>query len=380
MNYLDNAATSYPKPPEVIAAMTSFLTEVGTGTGRGSHRRGVSANRMVYEARERISTLFHVADSSRIVFTHSATESLNLAVSGLLRPGDHVVTSTMEHNSLVRPLHRASLAGVKVTKVACDRAGFLDPHDVAAALRPETRLIAISHCSNVTGAIQPVADIGHLARTRGITFLLDAAQSAGCLPIDVAELSVDLLAAPGHKGLLGPQGTGFLYIGPDLELIPLLVGGTGGASSDLEQPRSCPERYESGTPNTPGIAGFSAGVAVILRTGVDQIRRHEQLLTSRLLGGLHQIQGVTIHGPANAERQGAVVSLTLAGRDPSEVSYRLDHEFYISVRVGLHCAPEAHRSIGTYPNGTIRVSPGFHTTEADIDAFLAALRIIAASW
>ena len=377
MIYLDNAATSYPKPPEVIAAMTSFLTDVGIGTGRGSHRQGLSANRMVYEARERIAALFHVADSSRIAFTHSATESLNLAISGLLRQGDHVVTSTMEHNSLVRPLHRASLGGVTVTKVVCDRSGFLDPHDVEAALRPETRLIAISHCSNVTGAIQPVADIGCLARSRGIIFLLDAAQSAGCLPLDVAELSVDLLAAPGHKGLLGPQGTGFLYLTPGLELDPLLVGGTGGASSDLDQPLSCPERYESGTPNTPGIAGLSAGVAVILRTGVDRIRRHEQSLTTLLLDGLRTIPGVTIHGPADPQRQGGVVSLTLAGRDPSEVGFRLDHEFDISVRVGLHCAPDAHRNIGTYPEGTIRVSPGFSTTEADIAAFLDALRTVA---
>ena len=377
MIYLDNAATSYPKPPEVITAMMSFLTDVGVGTGRGSHRRGLSANRMVYEARERIASLFHVADSSRIVFTHSATESLNLAISGLLHPGDHVVTSAMEHNSLVRPLHRASLGGVMVTKVACDRAGFIDPQDVAAALRPETRLIAISHCSNVTGVIQPVADIGRLARSRGVVFLLDAAQSAGCLPVDVAELSVDLLAAPGHKGLLGPQGTGFLYIAPGLELAPLLVGGTGGASSDLNQPLTCPERYESGTPNTPGIAGLSAGVAVILRTGVDRIRRHEQTLTGRLLDGLRLIPGVTIHGPADPERQGGVVSLTLAGRDPSEVGYRLDHEFSISVRVGLHCAPDAHRTIGTYPVGTIRVSPGCSTTEADIAAFHQALRAIA---
>ena len=185
--YLDNAATSFPKPPEVIAAMMSFLTDVGIGTGRGSHRQGLAANRMVYEARERIAALFHVADSSRIVFTHSATESLNLAVSGLLRPGDHVVTSTMEHNSLVRPLHRASHRGVTVTKVSCDRAGFLDPRDVVEALRPETRLVAISHCSNVTGSIQPVAEIGRLARERGIFFLLDAAQSAGSLPLDVAD-------------------------------------------------------------------------------------------------------------------------------------------------------------------------------------------------
>jgi cysteine desulfurase/selenocysteine lyase len=378
MNYLDNAATSYPKPLEVITAMTSFLTDVGIGTGRGSHRQGLSANRMVYEARERLAALFHVADSSRILFTHSATESLNLAVSGLLQPGDHVITSTMEHNSLVRPLHRASRNGVTVTKVACDRAGFLDPSDVAAALRPETRLIAISHCSNVTGAIQPVADIGRLARDRGIIFLLDAAQSAGCIPVDVAEFSVDLLAAPGHKGLLGPQGTGFLYIAPDLELEPLLVGGTGGASSDPEQPLTCPERYESGTPNTPGIAGLSAGVEFILRTGVEWIRSHEQALTALLLDGLCRIPGVTIHGPADPVRQGGVVSLTLAGRDPSEVGYRLDHEFDISVRVGLHCAPDAHRTIGTYPGGTIRVSPGFSTSEADIDAFLGAMHAITA--
>jgi cysteine desulfurase/selenocysteine lyase len=378
MNYLDNAATSYPKPLEVITAMTSFLTDVGIGTGRGSHRQGLSANRMVYEARERLAALFHVADSSRILFTHSATESLNLAVSGLLQPGDHVITSTMEHNSLVRPLHRASRNGVTVTKVACDRAGFVDPSDVAAALRPETRLIAISHCSNVTGAIQPVADIGRLARDRGIIFLLDAAQSAGCIPVDVAEFSVDLLAAPGHKGLLGPQGTGFLYIAPDLELEPLLVGGTGGASSDPEQPLTCPERYESGTPNTPGIAGLSAGVEFILRTGVEWIRSHEQALTALLLDGLCRIPGVTIHGPADPVRQGGVVSLTLAGRDPSEVGYRLDHEFDISVRVGLHCAPDAHRTIGTYPGGTIRVSPGFSTSEADIDAFLGAMHAITA--
>ena len=267
MNYLDNAATSYPKPPEVIAAMTTYLTTVGIGTGRGSHRQVLAANRMVFEARERIATLFNLADSSRVIFTHSCTESLNLAVTGLLRPGDHVVTTTMEHNALVRPLHRLTRSGIAVTKVPCDRNGFLNPCDVAAVLRPETRLIALSHCSNVTGVIQPVAEIGRLARSCGIVFLLDAAQSAGCLSLDVKELSVDLLAAPGHKGLLGPQGTGFLYIAPGLELEPLLVGGTGGASTDPDQPTASPERYESGTPNTPGIAGLSTGVELLLREG-----------------------------------------------------------------------------------------------------------------
>ena len=377
MNYLDNAATSYPKPPEVIAAMTSFLTHVGVGTGRGSHRQGLAANRIVYEARERVAELFHLPDSSRVIFTHSATEALNLAVTGLLRPGDHVVTSTMEHNSLVRPLYRLSLCGVEVTKVACDRDGFLDPGDLAAALRPETRLIAISHCSNVTGALQPVAEIGALARSRGVLFLLDGAQSAGCIPLDVSELSVDLLAAPGHKGLLGPQGTGFLYIAPGLELEPLLVGGTGGASSGLDQPSSSPERYESGTLNTPGIAGLSAGVELLLREGVVAIRRREQLLTCRLLDGLLSIPGVMLHGTTDPERRLGVVSLSLADFDPSEVGFRLDSEFAITVRVGLHCAPDAHRTIGTYPQGTIRVSPGYAATKADIDAFLHALRFIA---
>jgi cysteine desulfurase / selenocysteine lyase len=377
MNYLDNAATSYPKPPEVIAAMTSFLTTVGVGTGRGSHRLGLAANRTVYQARERIAELFHLPDSSRVIFTHSCTESLNLAVTGLLRPGDHLVTSSMEHNSLVRPLHRLATTGVAVTKVACDRDGFLDPRHVAAALRPETRLIALSHCSNVTGAIQPVAEIGALARSRGILFLLDGAQSAGYLPLDVTELSVDLLAAPGHKGLLGPQGTGFLYIAPGLELEPLLVGGTGGASSDPEQPKSSPERYESGTPNTPGIAGLSAGVDILLQRGVREIRRHELLLTGRLLEGVQSISGVTLHGPSDPQRRVGVISLTLAGRDPSQVGFLLDQEFQIVVRVGLHCAPDAHRTIGTYPHGTIRVSPGYATTKADVDAFLHALRSIA---
>jgi cysteine desulfurase / selenocysteine lyase len=377
MIYLDNAATSYPKPPEVISAMTSFLTEVGVGTGRGSHRQALAANRMVYEARERIARLFHLPDSSRVIFTHSATESLNLAVNGLLKPGDHLVTSTMEHNSLVRPLHRLSRQGVSVTRVACNRDGFLDPRDVAAALRPETRLIALSHCSNVTGAIQPVAEIGALARSRGILFLLDAAQSAGSLPLDVEELSVDLLAVPGHKGLLGPQGTGLLYLAPELELEPLLVGGTGGASSEPEQPATCPERYESGTPNTSGIAGLSAGVNLLLATGVKEIRKHEQHLTMLLLDGLRRISSVTVHGPADSEQRVGVVSLTLSGHDPSEVGFRLDREFAITVRVGLHCTPEAHRSLDTYPQGAIRVSPGLYNSPTDITAFLHALAVIA---
>ena len=379
MIFLDNAATSYPKPPAVIAAVSTFLTDIGVGTGRGSYRQGVSSNRIIYEARERVAALLHAADSSRVIFTHSATESLNLAVAGLLSPGDHVVTSSMEHNSLERPLHRALSKGVTVTKISCDRHGLLNPDDVAAALRPETRLVAISHCSNVTGTIQPAAEIGRLTRDRGILFLLDTAQSAGLLPIDIDELSVDLLAAPGHKSLLGPPGTGFLYLAPGVELEPLLVGGTGGSSSSPDQPHSCPERYESGTPNTPGIAGLSAGIGYLLDTGIDTIRAHEQTLTGFILDGLRDIPGVTLYGPADPLYQAGVVSFTLAGRDPAEIGYRLDHEFDIAVRVGLHCAPEAHRTIGTYPDGTIRVSPGYATTANDIDMFLNALYSITAA-
>ncbi|HWI40077.1 MAG TPA: aminotransferase class V-fold PLP-dependent enzyme [Verrucomicrobiae bacterium] len=374
--YLDNAATSHPKPDSVYAAVDYALRTIGVAPGRGSHRRGIEAARLVFQAREALASLLGIPDSSRVVFTHSATEALNLAISGILRPGDHAVTSSMEHNSVARPLHRASLSGVQVEKVPCDVEGFLDPRDLERALRPQTRLVVISHCSNVTGSIQPVEEIARITRSRGIPLLLDAAQSAGVIPIDVAAWGVDLLAAPGHKGLLGPQGTGFLYIGESVDPAPLLVGGTGASSSDLEQPADAPERFESGTMNTPGIAGLKAGAEFVLARGVEEVRRHEAALVGMLLEGLREIPGVTMHGPKERPR-GGVVSFTLEGIDPSEVGFRLDREFDITVRVGLHCAPDAHRTIGTFPAGTVRVSPGIFNTAADMEQFIAALRAIA---
>jgi cysteine desulfurase family protein len=377
--YLDNAATTYPKPESVYQAVDQAMRSIGASPGRGGYRRAMEATRVVFEAREAAAAFFGVADSSRVIFTQSATESLNLAVSGLLRPGDHAITSTMEHNSLARPLHRAQQQGAQISRIGASRQGLIDPAAVAAAITPNTRLIAFAHCSNVTGTIQPLAEIAAIGRSAGIPLLLDAAQSAGTLPIDVGADGIDLLAAPGHKGLFGPQGTGILCIAPHLDLAPLLVGGTGSASSGPDQPTELPERFESGTHNLSGIAGLRAGLEFITSQGIAAIRRHEAQLTQQLLEGLAVLPGVTLHGPPSSVPRAPVVSFNLANRDPSEVGYLLDSRYDIQVRVGLHCAPAAHTTIGTYPAGTVRVSPGYFNTGEDISRFLAAMGEIAAA-
>ncbi len=374
--YLDNAATSHPKPESVYRAVDHALREIGTSPGRGGYRRGLDATRIVFGARESLAELFGIKDSSRLAFTSSATEALNLAIAGILRPGDHAVTTTMEHNSVSRPLRLAEKRGSSITRIPCDRSGFLNPRDLAAALRADTRLIVLSHCSNVTGTVQPLAEIGHLARQSGVPLLVDAAQSAGVMPIDVRAMEISLLAAPGHKGLLGPQGTGFLYIAEGLELPPLVVGGTGGHSSGEEQPEEMPARFESGTLNTPGIAGLGAGVEFILSTGIETIRKKEMTLVRHLMEGLDVIKGITLYGPTPEKERGGIVSFTVEERDPAMFGFTLDQEYDIEVRTGLHCAPWAHRTIGTYPAGTIRVSPGWFTTEQEIETFLSAIHQI----
>lgn len=376
--YLDNAATSFPKPEQVYRAVEDAMRRVGVSPGRGGYGRGVDASRLLFEAREAVAAFFGIVDSSRVVFTHSATEALNLAIRGLLKPGDHVVTSTMEHNSLARPLHEMSRRSVDVTWVEADGEGFVDPERVRAALRPATRLVAISHCSNVTGTVQAIAEIGSVARNAGATFLVDAAQSAGHFPIDVVRMKIDLLAAPGHKGLLGPQGTGFLYVGDEITLEPMITGGTGSSSQSLDQPESMPERHESGTVNLPGIAGLKAGIEYVRQVGLEEIGRREKSLLQRLMAGLERIKGVALYGPRDPERRCGVVSFTVAGVDASQIGFLLDREHDISVRVGLHCAPLAHKTIGTFPEGTVRVSPGCFNNEHDIDRFLAALQVVIA--
>ncbi len=381
MIYLDNAATSWPKPPQVLAAMARFLTEVGANPGRSGHRLSVEAGRIVYAAREAVAELFHAPDPLRVVFGMNATEGLNLALRGLLRPGDHVVTSSMEHNSVMRPLRALEREGVSVTVVPCSPEGFLDPQAVLSALRPETRLVVLNHASNVTGTLLPVAEVGRaLQRMGGPLLVVDAAQSGGAVPIDMQADGIDLLAFTGHKSLYGPTGTGGLIIGdrvPLEEFRPLIRGGTGSRSEWEEQPDFLPDMCESGTPNAVGLAGLEAGVRWVLERGVEALRAHEVELTRRLLDGLQEIPGVTVYGPQDARLQTAVVSFNIVGMEPSEVGMRLDEEYSILCRVGLHCAPAAHRTIGTFPAGTVRFALGAFTTREEVDAALRAVARLA---
>lgn len=377
--YLDNAATSFPKPDSVYTAMDRAAREIGVAPGRGGYRQSIEATRLLFETREALAELFGVADSSRFIITHSATESLNLAVKGLFRPGDHVVTTSMEHNSLARPLHSAGCSGVDVSWVAGDANGYVPVESVLSALRPETRAVAMTHCSNVTGAVNPVGEIGAILKDRGVIFLVDAAQSAGSMPIDIPAMNIDLFAAPGHKGLYGPQGTGILYIAPGISIEPLLLGGTGSGSSELTPPLELPERFESGTPNITGIAGLKAGLEFVAAQGVANIQTHEALLVKRLLDGLSAIDSIRVINPHPSGSRGAVVSFTLSGRDPSSIGHLLDSQFDIAVRTGLHCAPLAHKTIGTFPEGTVRVSPGIFNCQEDIDALLGAVQTIVTS-
>ncbi len=379
--YFDNAATSHPKPESVYRAVDHFLREIGASPGRSGHRLGLSAGRVVLEARERLARLFNVGDSSRIILTVNCTEALNLAIKGSLRPGDHVVTSSVEHNSVMRPLRRLEAEGtIELTVVPCSSVGWLDPDDLRKHLKANTKLVVVTHASNVVGTIQPVAEIGRLTRERGVLLLVDAAQSAGAVPVDMDALGVDVLAFSGHKGLLGPQGTGGLVVGEGVELVPLKEGGTGSRSQHQTQPTHLPDRYESGTLNGPGIAGLAAGLTYVEDRGVEAIQKRLKELTSLVLDELDQTPGVTIYGPRDAEKQTAVVSFTLAGADAGELAAILDRRFSIMIRSGLHCSPAAHRTIGTFrrTRGTVRVSLGPFNTAEEVHYFGRCLREIQA--
>lgn len=377
MIYLDNAATSHPKPETVYKKVDETLRHVSANPGRSGHRLAIEADRTIFDARESIARLFNIEHTDRIIFTPNATGALNLAITGLLKPGDHCITTAMEHNSVVRPLKFLSLTGVEVTKVPVSREGAVDPEDIGASIKESTKLVAFTHASNVIGTITPAKEIIEKAHGKGVLCLLDAAQTAGSVPIDVEELGVDFLACPGHKGLYAPQGTGFLYIAPHVKLRPILFGGTG-SRSDLESmPDFLPDRHEAGTLNTPGIAGLGAGAEFLAATGVENVRRHEVSLCSRLISGLKEIAGVKVYGVSDPEKRASVVSFNIDGVDPAAVGNLLDSDYDIAVRVGIHCAPDAHRSMGSYPVGAIRMSPGFFTTEGEIDQAVQAVREIA---
>lgn len=377
--YLDNAATSFPKPPQVIEAVEATLRHNAANPGRGGHQLSLQAGRLVMECRETVARFFGVEDSTRIAFTANATEAINLGLFGVLQPGDRVVTTSMEHNAVVRPLQALSDQGVEVVRVMADSLGLVDPAEVRKACTPGTRLLIMNHCSNVTGTLQSIEDIGPWCRQQGILFMVDAAQSAGVFPINVEAMAIDLLAVPGHKSLLGPSGTGFLYVRKGLELRPLLYGGTGNFSQSATQPTEMPERLESGTLNTIGLAGLKAGVEFVESVGLDRIRSHEQELLKLLIEGLSGIDSVNLYGPLGTTRHGGALSFNVKNLDPSMLGFRLDHEYGICCRVGLHCAPEAHASIGSLPEGTVRLSPGYFNTVAEIEQTLIAIRAIIAA-
>lgn len=373
MIYLDNAATTWPKPEETILAMEDCIRNKGANPGRGGHQMALAAGKLVLETRELLAGLFNIRDSARIAFTGNATESINLALKGCLMPGDHVITTSMEHNAVARPLHLLENRGVKVTFVRCNPQGFLDPNEVADAIRDETKAVVMTHASNVTGTIMPVEEIGRVTKANQIMLIVDAAQTAGFLDIDVETLNIDLLAFAGHKSLYGPQGTGGLYIRPGLDINPLKEGGTGSKSELLDQPKDMPDRYESGTPNTPGIAGLGAGISFVLERGLKQIREHERNLMARFIEGAQQIKELEIYGPQNPSLQVPVVAVNVKGHDPSEVAFVMDKAFKIACRSGLHCSPMAHKTIGTLDRGTLRFSFGVFNNLEEIEQTLEAL-------
>lgn len=376
--YFDNAATSWPKPPGVRAALDNYFGPAGGNPGRSGHQMSIAAARVVEDARDALSTLFNIADPCQIVFTKNATEALNLAVYGWLNPGDHLVTSSLEHNSVMRPLRHLESLGVELTVVACAPDGTVDVNQVRRAFRPNTRLLVTSHGSNVVGALLPIGELAALAHEHEIPYLVDAAQTAGVVPIDVEVLGLDMLAFTGHKGLFGLTGTGGLYIREGLVLRPLLCGGTGSDSAHEFQPDFLPDIYESGTPNVAGLAGLAAGARFLLDISIEQVVTHERELVARFIAGASEIQGLTLYGPAEVDQRCGVVSFNLGEMMPSEVSMLLEQNHDILCRPGLHCAPSAHRTLGTFPTGTVRFSFGYFNSLEEVDIALQALEELAA--
>ena len=383
--YLDQASTSFPKAPGTAEAVTRFMTECGCNTGRGGYEGAYSAEELVYDTRELLLRLFGGAEpdisAKNVVFTKNITESLNVLIKGLLRPGDHVLVSSMEHNAVMRPLRQLEKQGIRFTRVPCASDGTLNPADAAAAMEPSTKAVIMLHASNVCGTVLPAAEIGALCRERGICFILDTAQTAGVLPVDMKQMNIDALAFTGHKGLLGPQGIGGFVIRDGLaeKLEPLITGGTGSISHTEEIPDFLPDRFEAGTLNLPGIAGLKASVSWLLAQEEGSVFAHEMKLTERFLRTMESLEAeglIRIVGRRDTQRRVGVVSVVPLHTDPAELAFRLDEEFGIATRVGMHCAPSAHRTLGTWPTGTVRFSFGIFNTEAETDEAAAAVAAI----
>ena len=372
--YLDNASTSFPKPESVYAAVENAMRERCGNPGRSGHKLSLSAGRVIDETRVLCKRLFNAEAPENIIFTNNTTTAINIAIKGVINPGDHILTSSLEHNSVSRPLNYLENTGIEIGKLPADLNCGLNVDDIKKAQRPNTKLLVCTHISNVTGTVNDIYSIGSFCREQGILFLVDAAQSAGVKLIDVQKMCVDLLAFPGHKGLLGPQGTGGLYIRQGLEVNTIIEGGTGSSSEQLSQPRSMPWKFESGTLNTPGLAGLGAGIQFVLEKGIEQIEKREVFLVNELIHGIKSINGVCMFGPEPGQNRASVVSIYIDNMSPAEAALMMDTAFNIAVRSGHHCASDAHRAIGTLDRGgTIRISPNYFNSEEDIKAFLTAL-------
>jgi cysteine desulfurase / selenocysteine lyase len=374
MIYLDNAATSFPKPEAVYQTLDRFARQSLANPGRAGHKMAIEAERCLDDARHLLNQFFHGEGPQRFVFTLNCTDALNMAFKGVLQPGDHVITTDLEHNSVSRPLRAMELAGrIGLTRVVADDGGTVNPDALRRAITPKTRLVALTHASNVIGTVQPIMEIGQIARERNLLFLVDAAQSAGVLPLDVQAMHIDLLAFPGHKSLLGPTGTGALYVGPRANVGAWREGGTGGDSASETQPREFPYFLEGGTPNVLGVAGLAAGIKYVQERGVAAIHVHEVALCERLWKRLDDIGGYEVFGHRDPRRRVGTLSFRSAALPAAEIGGILDQAFEIAIRPGLHCAPYIHRALGTFPDGTVRVSPGPFSTEEDMDQLADAL-------
>lgn len=378
MIYFDNAATTFPKPPAVLAAVRATMEKICANPGRSGHDLSIACSRLVLHTRQKAADFLGIANSDNLIFCQNGTDALNMAIKGIVRPGMHVVTTQLEHNSVIRPLRTLERRGfIRLTVVAPGDDGVVRSDAMLAAIHRRTRLVIMTHASNVLGTLQPIAQVGDYCQKHGIVFMVDAAQSAGCAPIDVRAQHIDLLAMPGHKGLYGPQGTGLLYIAPHLALDTLREGGTGTSSELMYQPNEMPERFESGTLNTPGIAGLFCGLTYVEKN-FESIRRHEAALTQRLMNNLASIAQVQVYGTHDIEKKVGVVAFNVGDRQSGEIADQLN-EHGFALRGGLHCAPGVHQFLGTLAQGAVRASIGAFNTQREVDQLSEAVESIAKS-
>ena len=379
--YLDNASTTFPKAPTVATAMSDYITNRGININRGSYALAYDVEDIIYTTRQRLHPLFNGHDPAHVIFTQNVTMSLNMVIKGLLKAGDHVLVSSMEHNAVMRPLTQLLDKGITFDTIPCDSTGSIQMDSIEPLIRPNTVALIINHASNVCGTIQPLESIGPICKAHNLQFIVDAAQTAGVIPIDVKACHIDALCFTGHKGLLGPQGIGGIILTKEMaqNLTPLIAGGTGSFSHLETMPTHMPDTFEAGTLNLPGIMGLNEGLSYIESQGMENIHNHELALTQAFLEGLQSIDGINIVGKQNIQDRTAVVSITIDGMDPASIAYELESTYYIMTRVGLHCAPRAHQTLGTYPEGTVRFSFGYANTLKDVESALSALNTIVKS-